>query len=447
MRIKLLAAASAVMFALPVNAIADDHDGGGPSDGGSSSFSDLFSTKTKTKVTSGQNSPDINQVQSEAYNGPKARVAVARFTDKTRSGWYRGSIGRGMADQLATALFNSNRFILLERQTLSDVLKEQNLGASGRVSRDSRARVGEIEGAELLVTGAVTEFQRAKSGSRGRISGGGIFGRVLGAVSGGMRKAHMAIDMRIIDTRTSRIVAATSVEGESTDVNIGAALSGALGGGRLGGSLSTWKNTPIEKALRATIVKAVQFIVSKTPRVYYRHGAPQVASTSRPAAPRAQAPGGSRQARLAAPAAKPVVAVPTYNSGSVVRVKANRLNVRGGPGSRHAVQYVALRDDPLLVMKQSGTWLQVQNQNGQPGWVASWLIYPDAAGKSIRRPAPAPVRTAVPAPPAPAPQRSAAPSGGDDPVMRLKRLKRLYDAELITEGEYRARRKKILDTL
>ena len=90
-------------------------------------FGGIFSPGTKTKVTSGQDTPDINEIQMEAYDGPKARIAVSRFTDKTRTGWWSGAIGNGMADQLATTLFGTNRYILLERQTLKDVLYEQDL--------------------------------------------------------------------------------------------------------------------------------------------------------------------------------------------------------------------------------------------------------------------------------------------------------------------------------
>ena len=84
----------------------------------------------------------------------------------------------------------------------------------------------------------MTEFEGAASGVGGGIGGiGGTAGRVLGGIAGGLKKAHMAIDMRVIDTRTSRIVAATSVEGEATDFALGGALAGAGGGGALGGAL------------------------------------------------------------------------------------------------------------------------------------------------------------------------------------------------------------------
>ena len=78
---------------------------------------------TSTNVTSNQNSPDINEVSKQQYNGPKARIAVARFTDKSNnSRWWRKEIGEGMADQLTTALVGTNRFIVLERQALDAVL-------------------------------------------------------------------------------------------------------------------------------------------------------------------------------------------------------------------------------------------------------------------------------------------------------------------------------------
>ncbi|MBW2109356.1 MAG: hypothetical protein JRI36_11935, partial [Deltaproteobacteria bacterium] len=147
-------------------------------------------TTPTAKVTSGQGGPSIQEARQEAYNGPKARIAVSQFTDKTGRGWWTGRIGDGMRDMLATALFNTNRFIVLERQQLGEVLAEQDLGASGRVKQETAAAIGEIEGAELLVTGAVTEFQDATGGIGGGI--GGRIGRMFSAVAGGLKKSHVA---------------------------------------------------------------------------------------------------------------------------------------------------------------------------------------------------------------------------------------------------------------
>jgi curli biogenesis system outer membrane secretion channel CsgG len=245
----------------------------------------LFGPKATVTSPDGKS---IEEAQQEAYDGPKARIAVSQFKDKTGKGWWTGAIGDGMADMLATALFHSNRFIVLERQTVGDVLREQDLATAGRIKKGTEAQTGEIEGAELLVTGAVTEFEGAASGIGGGIGGiGGTAGRILGGIAGGLKKAHMAIDVRVIDTRTSRIVAAASVEGEATDFALGGALAGAGSGGALGGALGGWSKTPTEKALRICIQEAVKFIVSKTPATYYRHGGARTVAATAPAAPAA----------------------------------------------------------------------------------------------------------------------------------------------------------------
>ncbi len=264
-------------------------------------WAQLFGPKATVTAPEGKG---IEEAQQEAYNGPKARLAVARFTDKTGKGWWTGAIGDGMADMLATALFHTNRYIVLERQTLGDVLKEQDLAAAGRIKRGTEAPTGEIEGAELLITGAVTEFEGAQSGIGGGIGGiGGIGGRILGGIAGGLKKAHMAIDVRVIDTKTSRIVAATSVEGEATDFALGGALGGASGGGALGGALGGWSKTPTEKALRICIQEAVKFIVARTPETYYRHQPPGAAPPAVTAAAAPVAP--AQPAVPATPAAPP----------------------------------------------------------------------------------------------------------------------------------------------
>jgi len=137
-----------------------------------------------TAETASVSKPSIDEVQLEPYDGPKARVAVYRFGDKSakggggysaRVGWYSAEIGNGMADMMNDALIQSNRFIVLDRQSLEDVLIEQDLGSSGRIRPETKANIGEIEGAELLIKGAVTEFEPGASGGEGSAALG-LFG-------------------------------------------------------------------------------------------------------------------------------------------------------------------------------------------------------------------------------------------------------------------------------
>ena len=232
----------------------------------------LIACAPTATVTSG-GGPSIDEAQAERYDGPKARLAVGEFTDKTAkgdgaSGWFGlygfrfKEIGDGMRDMMTTALFNTNRYIVLERAQLDEVLKEQDLAAAGRVKKETAAPTGEIYGADLIITAAVTEFEGGAKGV-----GGGT--RILGVtVGGGVKKAHLAIDVRIIDAKTSQIVAAATVQGSATSF-------GAGGATRIGGSLPValggFSKTPTEQAIRTCIQKAVEYIVTKTPATYYRH--------------------------------------------------------------------------------------------------------------------------------------------------------------------------------
>ena len=232
----------------------------------------LGSCAPTAQVTS-YGGPSIEEAQAERYDGPKARIAVGEFQDKTAKGEWTGGwlgmfgmnfkqIGDGMQDMLTTALFNTSRFVVLEREQLGEVLKEQDLAATGRIKKGTEAPTGEIYGAELLITAAITEFEGGAKGVGGST-------KVLGVrVGGGIKKAHIALDIRIIDTKTSQIVAATSVEGSATDFALGGETNI---GGSLPVALDGFSKTPTEKAIRICIQKAVEYIVSQTPADYYRH--------------------------------------------------------------------------------------------------------------------------------------------------------------------------------
>lgn len=297
----------------------------------------FISCAPTAKVTS-YGGPSTQQAQAESYSGPKARIAVSRFNDKTGKGWYTAEIGHGMVDMLTTTLFNTNRFIVLERQILQDVLAEQDLGASGRIQAGTEAPIGKIEGAELLVVGGVTEFEPHAAGAGGGL--GAILGGPFGAIAGAFKKAHIAIDLRIVDTRTSRILAATSVEGSAT--NIGG-MVGILGG-TVGVGLGGYKNTPTEKAIRVCLQEAVNWIVSQTPQQYFHYTEYEH----------------TREYKSTAK--------------GVAYVKVGKANIRSGPGTQYGVINAAKEGDKLEVIEERGSWCSVRLPDGSTGWIYKNLI-------------------------------------------------------------------------
>jgi curli biogenesis system outer membrane secretion channel CsgG len=257
---------------------------------------------TPTAQTVSVTDQNIGDIQLEAYNGPKARVAVYQFIDRTAQGggsvygWYTPQIGSGMAEMLNDALLQSNRFIVLDRQAVKDVLDEQNLAHSGRVSAETGGPIGQIEGAELLIKGAVTEFEPGAAGAGAGIGLGGICGwacAIVGGVLSSVQQSHVAMIVQVVDAKTSRLLFSTTVEGKANDFNLGGFLGGFGGHFGAAGGLGMWLKTPVEKAIRVAIAHAVKELSSKTPQNYFRHttdlpsapassmSQPQVSSTQR----------------------------------------------------------------------------------------------------------------------------------------------------------------------
>ena len=222
------------------------------------------------------------------YSGPKAKVAVADFEWKVGQGGSKTTIGfggqtmtvshtetgymTGLRDMLTTAMWQTKRFRVLERQNLDSLKQEMALGSSGYTD-SSGIQKGGVKGADLLIMGAITGWEPATSGGGGGL-GGGMLGKasaIFGAVQGAYKKSSMAMDLRIVDTRTSEILAATRVEGVAKDVNLGALAGFAGGSGGMGGGLGGFAKTPMEKAIRTCMYNAVKFLTENTPQEYYKY--------------------------------------------------------------------------------------------------------------------------------------------------------------------------------
>jgi curli biogenesis system outer membrane secretion channel CsgG len=202
----------------------------------------VLATGCSTSVASRDSGATIDRAQNEPVDGPKKRIAVMPFDVKVSRA---GAIGSGMSDMLADALVNTNRFIVLERQNVKDVMAEQDFGRSGRVKKETAPAVGEIEGAQLLIRGAVTTFEPECSGG------------TLAVV--GVKRACVSINMRIVDAKTGRVLNATTVDGSAMTAGVG--LTANVSTMPLPLGLGGWSKTPMERAIRDCIDSAVQHIV------------------------------------------------------------------------------------------------------------------------------------------------------------------------------------------
>ena len=136
-------------------------------------------------------------------------------------------IGKGIRAMLVTRLAQANKVVIVERAKMATLTKEQDFNASNRVKQGSGARVGQISGADALLSGDIVVFGR--DDKKRNVRGGGIIGGVIGGIASSKNedKAVVTIDYRLIDAETSEIIATGEAKGES--VRKGNAL-GAIGG-------------------------------------------------------------------------------------------------------------------------------------------------------------------------------------------------------------------------
>ncbi|MBN2103128.1 hypothetical protein JW835_03715 [bacterium] len=180
----------------------------------------------------------------------KKRVAVFTFEDKTDRSyhWWDGrQPGDGMADMLTTALVKSNKYVVMERQEMSRLLQEQQLGQSGIVTEQSAAQIGKMLGVELAVVGSVTEFGHTKKDMGINVKGFGF-----GTKS---QKATVAVDVRLINTSSGEIIAAESVRKEKSSSGIRLDTPD----GRFNNA-NQFDNSLVGKATRSAINKIVELI-------------------------------------------------------------------------------------------------------------------------------------------------------------------------------------------
>ena len=179
-------------------------------------------------------------------HGPKKRIAIAEFINKTQ--YAKGRIGTQASDQLATHLVKSNAFIVIEREQLAKVMGEQALGQTGAVKGETAAKVGELLGAQSLITGSITEF-----GFTQGTTDGGLFKKKV-------QKVRAVVNIRAIDTSTGAILFAENGEGvaETEDTQVFGF-----------GSKSGYDETLNDKALNQAIVKLVSNIVKNLDKVQW----------------------------------------------------------------------------------------------------------------------------------------------------------------------------------
>jgi len=219
---------------------------------------------------------DVATAQSK---GPKLRIAVMEpeWDDGVvQSSWSYGgnspdvyvrqrqTFARGLNEMMIAELLNSDRFIVVERKALEDVLAEQNLQYSGAVNPETAVEAGRLVGAQYFIRPTITEYSY---GEEGGTKGGAVKVPVDVPVAGGIRIgggkakiiATLTIDSRIYDIETAQILASVKGEGAAEQKMSGFGLDTDV----FDYNSTGFKNTPLGEATRTAVAEVVKNLVDE----------------------------------------------------------------------------------------------------------------------------------------------------------------------------------------
>lgn len=148
-----------------------------------------------------QTAPPASAAPS-AFTGPRRRVGIVSFENKSAYGQSR--IGGAAADILLTELAKTGKFIIVEREKLDKVFAEQRLGQTGAVDEQTAAQTGKLLGLNAVVIGSISNFGMSAKGTDYIV---------------GQRKsqtATAAVDVRVVDAESAKVLYAESGQGESS---------------------------------------------------------------------------------------------------------------------------------------------------------------------------------------------------------------------------------------
>jgi len=179
---------------------------------------------------------ELRNYETNKLIGPKKKLAITSFTNETRFGKRR--LGQNASNILATELDKTNRFVLLERDKIEDLMSQIALSQSGLT-------LGNLQNtkfldADFIITGAVTKYSVSTQGNKN------VFTQSKTQI------ATVAVDVRIIDAKTGKIILSESGEGEATKE-----YSQVLGMGASGG----YDESLEANAFRASIIKLMENII------------------------------------------------------------------------------------------------------------------------------------------------------------------------------------------
>jgi curli biogenesis system outer membrane secretion channel CsgG len=201
-----------------------------------------------------QDSKDKDQIQK--CDKPIGTLAVHEPQQDYLAALQRYNLGSPVG-LIRMIVQQSNCFVVVERGVaMQNMQQERALARAGEMQQDENMGGGQMKAADFILTPAVV-FDNPNAGGMGGAAGG-LLGRKVGLIAGGVKFKEAQTSMLIADARTSVQVAAA--EGKAKKTNF--ALGGFGWAGGLGVAGGGYSNTAEGKVIAASFFDNYNNIVA-----------------------------------------------------------------------------------------------------------------------------------------------------------------------------------------
>jgi hypothetical protein len=244
----------------------------------------------------------------------------------------------------------SNCFIVVERGAgMQNVMQERALASAGETRANSNMRGGQMVAADFVLTPSVVFSENNAGGVGGAV--GGLLGRKVGAVAGGLQFKEAQTSMLLADSRSGVQVAAAEGSTKKADLRLG----GLMFGGGVGAAGGGYGNTNEGKIITAAFMDNYNNVVNAV----------------RGDASLQRNVGTLKQEAAAGGATK---AGAVFNEGDVIVPKIANVKLLGQPSETGKVLATLSRTDELVVIGgEKDGYVNVQGASAS-GWIRIVLV-------------------------------------------------------------------------
>ncbi|WP_420151506.1 CsgG/HfaB family protein [Spirosoma sp.] len=173
-------------------------------------------------------------------------VKVARFSVSTKSAQANSTFGDELATMLTSAIQQTNCFRVMEmNRNAGDATGEMAFAQDGFTDGSGPA-AGKMVGAQLVVTGEVTDFSEGNKSTQ------------VGAFNFGGNTATLGFTLKLLNPQTSELLFSRDINMKGNSSGFRGMNLGGANGLKIGGST---ENRAVQDAVQKAIIRAVEVMV------------------------------------------------------------------------------------------------------------------------------------------------------------------------------------------